>query len=72
MTKKDLSFPEAMKFDQRIIERARTEGALSSKERESYLKDLPDEASKIVYVEVYEEPPVEEPTPHIDELTFSS
>jgi hypothetical protein len=59
-------------FDLRIVERRLAKGQLDPKEFESYLKNLPDEEPNADYIEVYEEPPAEELTPHIDELTFTS
>lgn len=59
-------------YDLRVVERRLRHGQLDSKEYEAYLKALPDDEAKADWVEVYEEPPLEELTPHIDELTFTS
>lgn len=64
--------PDAKQFDLRVIERRLAKGQTDPKEYEAYLKGLPDDEAKATWIEVYEEPPLEELTPHADELTFTS
>lgn len=60
------------RFDQRTIERKLSAGKIDPKEYAAYVNALPDDAALATYIEVYEEPPPEELTPHVDELTFTS
>ena len=63
---------EDNQFDLRVVERRIAKGQLDPKEYDSYLKGLPDDEAHADFIDVYEEPPAEEPTPHVDELTFTS
>ena len=59
-------------FDRRTLELYMRQGKIDKKEYENYLKSLPDEKDRVAYIDVYEEPLPEEPTPHVSEnLTFS-
>lgn len=60
-----------MKYDVRTIERRLRKGELDAKEYEAFLKHLPNDEARVTYIEVYEEAPADEPTPHAEELTFT-
>lgn len=59
-------------FDLRTVERRIAKGEIDPKDYESYLKSLPDDEKNYELRQVYEEPPPEEATPFVDELTFTS
>lgn len=60
-------------YDIRLVARNLRTKQLEKNDYEAFLKKLPDEASKCVEVDLYEEPRAEEPTPHVsDDLTFTS
>lgn len=58
-------------FDLRVVEWRMGHGQLDPKEYEAHLKGLPDDEARAEWIEVYEEPPADELTPHADELTFT-
>jgi len=59
-------------YDQRIVEFRLRRNEMDRGAYEEYLKTLPDDEGKFNYVDVYEEPPAEELTPHAEVLTFTS
>ena len=59
-------------FDLRVVERRLAKGQLDPKEYDAFLKSLPDDEANGEWIEVYEEPPADELTPHVDEPTFTS
>ncbi|MBT3182174.1 MAG: hypothetical protein HN337_06690 [Deltaproteobacteria bacterium] len=71
--KNETNISEEVKFDNRLIKRLIREGKIDKQEYETYLKGLPDEENNVNYIDVYEEKPIEEPTPLATEaLTFTS
>ena len=60
-------------YDTRIIARHIRDGEVDSKEYNKYLSSLPDEESRVRYIDVYHEEDeiIEEATPMADSLTFT-
>ncbi|HPQ80799.1 MAG TPA: hypothetical protein PLZ86_03645 [bacterium] len=63
---------DQQQFDLRVVEREIAKGLLDRREYDSYMKALPDDEPFADYIEVYEEPPAEEPTPLAEEPRFTS
>jgi len=72
MTTREQKFPEERKFDLRMLERRLSKGELDAKEYEAFLKKLPNDETNAEYIDVCEETSEDEPTPHADDLTFTS
>lgn len=62
---------EEMKFDLRTIEMKLRRNEITREEYEAYVKKLSNDEFKADYIDVYEEPSGDEPTPHVEKLTFS-
>lgn len=72
MTTKEKHEAEEMMFDTRTVGRRMRAGALAEQDYEAYLKTIPDSAANAEELEVFEEKPPEDLTPHVnDELTFT-
>lgn len=71
MTTKEQKAQDEMKYDVRMVEYRLRKGELDTKEYEAFLKHLPNEEANVDYVEILEDLPADELTPHAEELTFT-
>jgi len=70
MKKSGQVISEDLKFDRRLVETNIRDGFVDKKDYEKHLKSLPDSASNVDYVEVFEEE-TEDTSVDENDLTFT-